>query len=43
MERQGIRGITPAEIERARVQGKRWKLVCNAVREGDSVQAQVAP
>jgi homoserine dehydrogenase len=43
VERQGIRGITPAEIEAARGQGKRWKLVCEAVREGDTVRARVAP
>ncbi len=41
--REGIRGITPADIERAREQGKRWKLVCSAVREGDTVRASVAP
>jgi homoserine dehydrogenase len=43
VERQGIRGITPSEIERARAQGKRWKLVCSAEREGDEVRARVAP
>jgi homoserine dehydrogenase len=43
VERQGIRGITPREIEAARGQGKRWKLVCSAVREGDQVLARVAP
>jgi homoserine dehydrogenase len=43
VERQGIRSITPAEIERAREQGKRWKLVCSAERDGDKVTAQVAP
>lgn len=43
VERQGIRGITPAEIERARKLGKRWKLVCAAWREGDGLRARVAP
>jgi homoserine dehydrogenase len=43
VDRQGIRGITPAEIERARAEGKRWKLVCSARREGDGVAARVAP
>jgi homoserine dehydrogenase len=43
VERQGIRGITRAEIERAQAQGKRWKLVCSAEREGDEVRARVAP
>jgi len=43
VERQGIRDITPAEIERARGQGKRWKLVCSAEQDGEKVTAQVAP
>jgi homoserine dehydrogenase len=43
VERQGIRAITPAEIERARLQGKRWKLVCSAWREGERLRASVSP
>jgi len=43
VERRGIRSITPVEVQRARQEGKRWKLVCAAVRDGSSVQAQVAP
>jgi len=43
VDRQGIRHITPAEIERARQLGKRWKLVCSAQRQGQAVVAQVAP
>ena len=43
VDRQGIRGIAPAEIERARAVGKRWKLVCSAERRGERVQARVAP
>ena len=43
VDRQGIRRITPAEIERARQLGKRWKLVCSARREGEIVFARVAP
>ena len=43
VDRQGIREITPGEIERARSEGKRWKLVCTASRVGDGVQARVAP
>ncbi len=43
VQRQGIRGVTPAEIERARGQGKRWKLVCSAERTGQGVNARVAP
>lgn len=41
--REGIRGITPAYIAEARAQGKRWKLVCTAQRDGDTVTARVAP
>ena len=43
VERQGIRNITAAEIARAKSQGKRWKLVCSAEREGESTRARVAP
>jgi len=43
VDRQGIRGITAAEIERARQEGKRWKLVCSAERVGEQVNARVAP
>lgn len=43
VDRQGIRQITPAEIEQARQQGKRWKLVCSAQRQGEAVVARVAP
>jgi homoserine dehydrogenase len=43
VERQGIRCITPAYIAEARAQGKRWKLVCTARREGNTVSARVAP
>lgn len=43
VERQGIRGFTNAEVRRALAQGKRWKLVCAARKEGAQVQAQVAP
>jgi len=43
VQREGIRGITPQDIQRAREQGKRWKLVCSAIRAGDTVQAKVAP
>ena len=43
VQREGIRGITPADIETARGEGKRWKLVCSALREGDTVRASVSP
>jgi homoserine dehydrogenase len=41
--REGIRGITPAEIARAQQVGKRWKLVCTAARAGEHVVGRVAP
>ena len=43
VERQGIRFLTPDKILAALAEGKRWKLVCKAQREGDSVHARVAP
>lgn len=43
VDRQGIRAITKEQIELARSQGKRWKLVCSAHREGQQVSAHVAP
>lgn len=43
VERTGIRGISKADIDRARLEGKRWKLVCSARRDGDTVKAKVMP
>lgn len=43
VERQGIRGITPEAIAQARIQGKRWKLVCTAERQGQAIRGRVAP
>ncbi|MFH2038088.1 MAG: homoserine dehydrogenase, partial [Chloroflexota bacterium] len=43
VERQGIRSLTPEKILAARADGKRWKLVCSARREGNNVQARVTP
>ncbi len=43
VERTGIREITPEDIAEAQSEGKRWKLVCEAVREHDRVRARVAP
>jgi len=39
----GIRGITSEMIAKARAEGKRYKLVCSAQKEGDTVSASVAP
>jgi homoserine dehydrogenase len=43
VDRRGIREITPQHIAQAHSQSKRWKLVCAARRDGDGVQARVAP
>ena len=43
VNRQGIRDITLQEIERAREENKRWKLVCSATRHAEGVEASVAP
>lgn len=43
VERTGIRDIQAPDIQRAKDQGKRWKLVCSAVRESNGVRATVAP
>ena len=41
--RTGIRDIQPRDIQHAKDQGHRWKLVCSALREKDQVSATVAP
>jgi homoserine dehydrogenase len=41
--RTGIRNLTLEDIYQATGQGKRWKLVCSARREGRTVHAQVKP
>ena len=43
IERTGIRGITPEMIASARQQGKRYKLICRAERNGDGFKGKVAP
>lgn len=43
VDRQGIREITSDMIREALDAGDRWKLVCSARREGNSVTAQVSP
>jgi homoserine dehydrogenase len=43
VERQGIREISQTDVAHAREQGKRWKLVCQASRQGAGVQARVSP
>ena len=43
VNRQGIRGLTPADIRLAKQTGNRWKLVCSAERDRDNVKARVFP
>jgi homoserine dehydrogenase len=43
VERTGIRSLTSDDIQQAQLQGKRWKLVCTARRDGETVLARVAP
>ncbi|HET6823039.1 MAG TPA: homoserine dehydrogenase [Anaerolineales bacterium] len=39
----GIRGITRDMIEKASVEGKRYKLVCSVEKTGEAIHARVAP
>jgi len=43
VSRQGITHLTPQDIQRARAQGKRWKLIAELQRTDDGVHARVAP
>jgi homoserine dehydrogenase len=43
VDRIGIRMITPEHIRGAQRKGRRWKLVCSAERDGERVNARVAP
>ncbi|MBV6449347.1 MAG: hypothetical protein MHPDNHAH_00057 [Anaerolineales bacterium] len=43
VERKGIREITPAMVNQAKGEKKRWKLVASAERIGNQIQARVAP
>ena len=43
VDRTGMRGITAKMVAEARSQGKRWKLVCTAERDGNTVKGRVAP
>jgi homoserine dehydrogenase len=42
VQREGIRGITPEMIAKARAGGERYKLVCSADRINSEIQARVA-
>jgi homoserine dehydrogenase len=43
VDRTGIRDLTIDEIQQATKQGKHWKLVCTAKRDGQAVLARVHP
>lgn len=43
VQREGIRGITPAMISEALAAGERWKLVCSASIKNGTLEARVAP
>ena len=43
VDRKGIRDLTPHIIQQAKKEGKRWKLVCTAVKKDGKINAKVAP
>lgn len=43
VERKGIREIDVKDVRRSKEVGKRWKLICEASRKDDGVQAEVYP
>ncbi len=43
VERVGITGLTIEDIEKAKAEGKRWKLIARVWREDGVVKAKVAP
>jgi homoserine dehydrogenase len=43
VNRQGIRGISKENVLKSLQSGKRWKLICEAKRDGDQVLAAVRP
>jgi homoserine dehydrogenase len=43
VDRTGIRSVTPEMIAAARARGQRYKLICIAEKEGDTVRGKVAP
>lgn len=43
VDQTGIRSITPEMVKQAKAEGKRWKLVASAERDGETVRARVAP
>jgi homoserine dehydrogenase len=43
VERTGIREINPEQVAQAQAEGKRWKLLCAAWRDGREIRAGVSP
>lgn len=43
VDRKGIRELSLTEIQQAKKDGNRWKLVCRAERSKDGISAKVAP
>lgn len=43
VDRTGITGISVDDVEKAKKDGKRWKLIGKVARDGDKVLASVAP
>jgi homoserine dehydrogenase len=43
VDRKGITQLTPQDIQTAKQQGKRWKLIGTVEREGNQVKASVQP
>jgi homoserine dehydrogenase len=43
VDRKGIEDLTPQKIDEARPAGKRWRLICGGVRDGERIRAYVRP
>jgi len=43
VDREGIRGLTDEDFQKAKSCGKRWKLVCTVEREKGKISARVSP
>jgi homoserine dehydrogenase len=43
VERTGIASLSPHAVREARAAGRPYKLICSAVRQGESLRARVAP
>jgi homoserine dehydrogenase len=43
VDRKGIEELTPEKIDEARRGGKRWRLICSGMREGEDIRGRVHP